>query len=153
MIETSEQQNGFTLIETVLYIALFVLIMASIVLATYNMIASTDKSQYRSLIHNEGQFVVRKFNVMLDNASSVAVSGSTLTIHYSNGSPDGTIDLNGGKIRVNGEILNGDIAPVISLNFVATPSTAGARPVEIQMAFEVKNIYYDETFTAKKLVR
>ena len=144
-------QSGFTLIETILYIALFVFIMAAVVLATYNMIASTDKSQYRSLIHNEGQFVIRKFNSVLNGASSVTISGTTLTAHYPSGS-NKVIDYGSGKITVGGTTLNSDIAPVTSLSFIATPP-AGNRPVEVQMQFRMQNIYYDETFTAKKLVR
>ncbi|HEX3095554.1 MAG TPA: prepilin-type N-terminal cleavage/methylation domain-containing protein [Patescibacteria group bacterium] len=154
-------QSGFTLIETIIYIGLLVLIMSAVILATYNMIASTDKSQYRSLIHNDAQFAVRKLSWTLNGASSVTISGTapnqTLTIHYPSPTADKVIDLNSGKIRVGGTPLNGDIAPVTSLTFTTNPAQVGvtpvSRPVEVQMVFEMKNIYYDETFTTKKLVR
>ncbi len=150
-MQKQNSQSGFTLIETILYIGLFVLIMSSVILATYNMIASTDKSQFRSLIHNEAQFTIGKFQSLLNGASSVAVNGSALTINYPNGSHK-TLVLAGSKIQVDGTTLNGDIAPVSTLSFVANP-VAGTRPVEVQMSFRMNNIYYDETFTAKQLVR
>lgn len=144
-----KRESGFTLIEALLYIGLFALIMIAVMTATYNMIASTDKSQYRSLIHNEGQFVVRKFNTALDNATSITSSGSTLTVNYASGSPK-VFTRSGNKIQLDGVPLNSDIAPVTELTF--TPAS-GNRPVEVQMVFRMNNIYYDETFTSKKLVR
>ena len=142
-------ESGFTIIETLLYIGLFALIMIAVVGTTYNMIASTDKSQYRSLIHNEGQFVIRKFETSLDNAQSFTDTGSTLIIHFASG-PDKVFTKSGSQILLDNIRLNGDIAPVTALSF--TPAS-GTHPTEVQMTFEMKNIYYDETFTTKKLLR
>lgn len=144
-------QSGFTLIETTIYIALFVLIMAAVILTTYSMIASTDKSQYRSLIHNEAQYTIRKFNWVLNDASSVVVNGSSLTVNYPSGPPK-VLSVSGSKLQVDGTTLNGDIAPISNVTFAVNP-VAGTRPMEVQMSFRMNNIYYDETFTAKKFVR
>jgi type II secretory pathway pseudopilin PulG len=144
-------QSGFTIIETIIYIALFVLVMAAVVLSTYNMIASTDKAQYKSLVQNEGQFAIRKIHMALNNATSVSISGTTLTATGPSG-PNRVVSLTGNKLQLDGVDLNGDVAPVTSLAFIANPA-AGIKPVEVQMVFEMKNPYYSETFTSKKLVR
>lgn len=145
-----KDQSGFTLIEVILYIGLFVLIMSAVILATYNMIASTDKSQYRSLMHNEGQFVIRKFESSLDNAQSIAVAADG-SLDITNADNSHTIiSRTGSKINLNNIPLNGDIAPAVSLDFSTTSAT---HPAEVTINFEMKNIYYDETFNSKKLVR
>ncbi len=147
----NKNQQGFTLIETIIYIALLVLIMSAVMIATYNMIASTDKSQYQSLIHNDGQFIIAKFHSVLNGANSVDISGTTLTAHYPAGA-NRVISLSGNKIQVDGTTLNGDISPIIALSFLPASGSA-TRPAEVQMQFQIKNPYYDETFTTKKLMR
>jgi Tfp pilus assembly protein PilV len=150
MTQGFNEQSGFTLIETTLYIALFVLVMVSVILATYNMIASTDKAQYRSLIHNEAQFSIRKFNWLLNDASSYTVNGSILNITTPSGNH--TFALVGSKLQADGVDLNGDIAPVSNLTFTPNAGTVN-KPAEIEISFRMNNAYYDETFTAKKFIR
>jgi hypothetical protein len=144
-------QTGFTLIETLLYIGLFVFIMGAIVMTTYNMIAASDKTQYRSLIHNEAQFVIRKLNWLLNDATSVSISGSTLTVITPSGNH--ILALVGSKIQADGIDLNSDIAPVTTLSFVANPPAGSPKPVDLQMSFQISNVYYNEIFTTKELVR
>jgi type II secretory pathway pseudopilin PulG len=152
-MQTPHQQSGFTLIETILYIGLFVLIMSSVILATYSMIASTDKSQYRSLMHNEAQFVIAKFNWTLNGATSVTINGTTLTAQYPSG-PNKVLSLDGDKVKLDDVVLNSDIAPVVPASFIFTPSSGTVTsPTMVQLSFELNNPYYNETFTAKKLVR
>ena len=151
------QQLGFTLIETVLYMSLFVIIISSVLLASYSMIESTDKAQYRSLIHNEGQFAIRKLHWLLNGATDVTVSsGDTLNITNPSLS-ESTIVLhrNGTKLELaldgNSFDLTGDIAPVTELSFPEiNPNTP---PTIITMQFRMSNRYYDETFTTTKLLR
>lgn len=156
-MHTPAEQSGFTLIETLLYIALFVIILGAVLVATYNMIESTDKTQYRSLIHNEAQFGVRKMHWLLNGATNVSVPTADI-LQITNTSLSNnpiTLQRSGTKLAVNldGDLidLTGDIAPITELSFTVAPGATP--PTEVEMTMHIKNKYYDETFTAKKLLR
>jgi hypothetical protein len=52
--------KGFTLIETLMYLALFTLIIGGGMLATYQIIESTTASYGHILLQEEGNFILRK---------------------------------------------------------------------------------------------
>lgn len=150
-------QAGFTLIEALLYIGLFVILIGAVLVVTYQMIEATDKAQYRSLIHNEAQFGIRKMHWLLNGATAATVSSGNLEINNPDLSSDPIVlRLDGSKLAMDldGDTipLTGDIAPVTQLTFQVTP-VAGTPPAEVQMQIRMQNVYYDETFTAKKLLR
>lgn len=152
----SHSQVGFSLIETVLYIGLFVIVLGSVIIATYNMIESTDKSQYKSLMQNDAQFSIRKMHWLLNGATNVSTSSAS-TLQITNPTLSSNpilLQMDGSKLAMqldsNTYALTGDIAPVSELAFVVTGVN---RPAEVQMSFRMNNKYYDETFTAKKLLR
>jgi type II secretory pathway pseudopilin PulG len=142
------RQQAFTLIETIIYVGLFGLILSSTIVATYSMIESTQKSQYRSIIHNEAQFMIAKFYQALNGATQVQVSGTQLTATR----PGSTsvLSLSGDQLQLDGTTLNSDIAPVSNLSF--TPAS-GSAPVQVKMSFTVNNRYYTESFNATRLLR
>ncbi len=121
-------QDGFTLIETLIYIGLFALIMTSILLATHQLIASTDKTQVRAHVEGEAQFVLSKLDEVLNGASVVAESGGVLTVtnltlpsaenplKISRDNATNTVMLQRGSASANK--LNGAIAPITRLNFI-----------------------------------
>ena len=54
--------KGFTLIETIIYIALFSLIMSGTMLTTYQLISEAGHISSQNIVVQEGDFVVRKIH-------------------------------------------------------------------------------------------
>lgn len=151
-MQYEKAQSGFSLIEVVLYIGLFVIILGSVLLATYNMIDASDKSQYQALIHNEAQFINRKFAMVLNGASSVNGGADQIMASYSSG-PDVTMLWDGtDSVFIDGVLLNDSIAPVTAFNFTVTP-VAGSGDTQVTMEYTIDSPYYNEVFTVDRLVR
>ncbi|MFZ2523104.1 MAG: prepilin-type N-terminal cleavage/methylation domain-containing protein [Minisyncoccia bacterium] len=72
-------QKGFALIETIIYIALFSILMTSGFVATYQIISSADLLNQKNRTEEEGNFVLRKMSwsfAGLDAGIIPTVSGS-----------------------------------------------------------------------------
>lgn len=65
-------RTGFTLIETIIYIALFSLMMTGILLSAYQLIANSSMAEASVTAQEEGNFVLRKISWVLTGTSSVA---------------------------------------------------------------------------------
>ena len=73
--------RGFTLIETVIYIALYALIIGGIVVSVYALIESSGQNKTKAMVHEEGLFILSKIENSLTNADSVASADpSTISI-------------------------------------------------------------------------
>lgn len=74
--------RGFTLIEVIIYIALFGILMAGAVVATYQLIDGGARNQRDVTIQEEGTFLIRKINWTLTSVASVSVSpeGTALSV-------------------------------------------------------------------------
>lgn len=71
--------KGFTLIEVIIYIALFSLLMGSAFTTAYQLIEGTNTLNTKTTVQEEGNFVMRKLNwalTGLDSAVSSIVGGS-----------------------------------------------------------------------------
>jgi prepilin-type N-terminal cleavage/methylation domain-containing protein len=64
--------QGFTLIEMVIYIALFSLMMTGILLSAYQLIAGSGMTEASVTTQEEGNFVLRKMSWALTGTSSLA---------------------------------------------------------------------------------
>ena len=53
---------GFTLIEVLVYLALFGLIMSGAVVSAYQMFEASGRNQTRAMIQEEGDFIVAKID-------------------------------------------------------------------------------------------
>lgn len=72
-------KKGFTLIEVIIYIALFSLLMGSAFITAYQLIDGTGKLNTKTTVQEEGNFVMRKLNwvmTSLDLTIAPIVSGS-----------------------------------------------------------------------------
>ncbi|OGZ68622.1 MAG: hypothetical protein A3D35_01200 [Candidatus Staskawiczbacteria bacterium RIFCSPHIGHO2_02_FULL_34_9] len=65
------QQKGFTLIETLIYIFLFAIIIGGGMIATYNIIESTNASYNHVVLQEEANFIFSKVSWALTGADSV----------------------------------------------------------------------------------
>ena len=72
--------RGFSLIETIVYIALLGLLMAGAILSTYQITQSSYLVGKRDATQEEGNFVLRKIEAAMVGAADVSASGSSLVI-------------------------------------------------------------------------
>jgi len=72
-----KNKAGFTLIEVVIYIALFSILMGSAFIVAYQLIQSSGNLSTKNTIQEEGNFVIRKLDWALSGADPTTVSPSS----------------------------------------------------------------------------
>lgn len=82
--------SGFTLIEAVIYVALFALIMTGALVSIYGILGSSARNQTKAMIAEEGSFLLGKIDWALSGAESISLpfdqdgdgieSGTTLSL-------------------------------------------------------------------------
>jgi prepilin-type N-terminal cleavage/methylation domain-containing protein len=112
--------KGFTLIETLIYIALFSLLMGSAFIATYQLIDGSGKISAKNTIQNEGNFVVRKLSWALTGVDPSTVSpssgnSSTLSVTKYDGNKI-DVRLSGGKIEMRESDAGNTYLPITTDN-------------------------------------
>jgi len=77
-----KSDKGFTLMETLVYIALFGILMSGAIVGAYNLMEGGDRNIAAIRVQEEGTFLNRKINWALAGATSASVSadGSILTL-------------------------------------------------------------------------
>ncbi|MEI6660188.1 MAG: prepilin-type N-terminal cleavage/methylation domain-containing protein [bacterium] len=144
--EHKKHNRAFTLIEAVIYIALFGILMSGVIVATDQLIQGSHRNEQSISIQEEGTFIIRKINWALSSASSVSsLKENTLVIHM----PDGilrTIWGDGSGIYIsksnnipvvtNSTVLNASAFPVSSLFFVVSPASSG-KPAGVSVSFSI----------------
>ena len=83
-------KNGFTLIEIVVYLALFAILFTGVVIGAYNVIESSNRTQTKAMLQEEGNFLISKINWTLSgaqaiNSPGIGSSGSLLSVTKSTG--------------------------------------------------------------------
>lgn len=140
--------KGFTLLEVMIYIALFSLILSAAALAGYQLFDSGERNQSAVSIQEEGTFLNRKINWALTGASVVAVSGggSTLTITRPDFILQSPFILNGTGNTITMQrtgsspaVLNSAAFPVTNVIFTVVPASGG-RPASVKTSFLIKNV-------------
>lgn len=72
-------QRGVTLIETMVYIALFSIIIGGSVVAAYQILESSGRSQTHALLQEEGDFLIGKINWALSGVQPGTPTGQNCT--------------------------------------------------------------------------
>ena len=115
--------KGFTLIETIIYIALLGLIMGGTLLAVYQILEGGASLSGKAVVQGEGNFLLRKLDWALSGDSSIpTVGGSgcsqTLSITKTGFSPNPIdIRLNAGAVEMReGGIGFGTYEPLTTSN-------------------------------------
>lgn len=85
MIKKSRQLDGFTLIEAIIYIALFGMLISGAVAVAYQISTSSSLTSRKAIVQDEGNFVLQKIRWALNSESSVTAAGSLLRIERSDG--------------------------------------------------------------------
>lgn len=121
--------RGFTLIETLVYLALFALIIGGMVIAAYMLFETSDRYQTRAMMQEEANFVMAKIMRTLNDAReicspAVGTPGASLTIaSYGGSCGDFTVSLASGDVLLNGNILNSTNVEVDQLLFTHVSGT------------------------------
>jgi hypothetical protein len=138
---------GTTLIEAVVYLALFSILMGGGVVAAYSLYESTDRNQTKLLLQEEGDFLCAKIDWALSGVQSVSspLTGASASILTANkwDAAVGTVEINlsGSDIQMSrlgntAIILNNSIVSVSDLVFAHSPGGAGG-PESVRATFKV----------------
>ncbi len=155
--------RGFTLIETIVYIAILTFLIASGFMAAFYIIDSSGKNKTDVNVQAEGNFIVRKIDWALTGASSVSVGATTLSItkDTSAGFPASqnpiVFSLNGSNLQlargagaaatVNSSYVA--IAGVGGVIFTDTPAVSG-KPEAVSANFTVNGSQFSITKYLRK---
>lgn len=125
--------KGFTLIETLVYIALLGLLMTGAVMTSYQLLQGSITTSTKTTVQDEGDFVLRKVKWALSNASSASGSGSNLTVTRYDGDSV-SFRLNGTSIEVR------ETSPAISYTPITTSNVSVTSLVFVVSAGSPKSV-------------
>lgn len=152
--------HGFTLIETLIYIALFALIMGSGVAASFYIIDSAEKEKTSINAIADAQFFLRKMDWALTGVDAVnfppsGASGFSLSVNKHGFSSNPVIiDALSGHARVAVGLgspieLTGDRVTIANLLFQNIPATS-PKPAAIKATFTANGADYELTRYLRK---
>lgn len=134
-------QSGFTLIELIVYLALFGILFGGAIAGTYSLIEASGRNQSRIMLQQEGEFLLAKISWAISSANNAQVpNGEQLLIVRS---------LDNFEIKQNGDdlvwvknsdpeiILNNSATRIKNLAFVDI-STAGNGQKGIEYGFDLE---------------
>ena len=127
MTANKSTNKGFTLIEVIIYIALFSLLIGTALITAHQLIQDAGNINSKNNTQMEGSFVLSKLNWALTSASTFHISSGVLHIdRYDSNQID--IQLAGGKINMTeslgfaGNITTGNVS-VSNLTFTTISGT------------------------------
>ncbi len=149
----NSSQNGFTLIEVLVYLALFSILMSGAIVGAYQLLQGGAHDRSLAFTQSEGTFITRKLNWALSGASDAILAGSQLDItrldlgevlHIDASGPNLTLRRNAGPAVV----LNSDEFKPQNVVFLVTPGSNGT-PTLVTINFTIHN----RPFVLKKYLR
>src|SRR3989344_4597353 len=104
------KKRGFTLIETLVYLALFALIVGGVVASAYALIETSGYNQTASMLQEEQSFLLARFASTVETAQSVEVpaagaAGPAFSVSAHDGTTV-TMTGSGGTLVLAGQPLN-----------------------------------------------
>ncbi len=139
-------KKGSTLIETIIYVAIFSVIIGGALVGAYNLIDGSKRNLDVAKIEEEGTFLNRKINWALIGATTISVTNRGTAINITR--PDLgaqsplVIKQTGTNMTItrgtNYEVeLNNDRFHISGTNFIYTPASDG-RPPSISVTFKIE---------------
>ena len=146
-MRSARHSKGFTLIEMLIYLALYSIIIFGAVAAVYGIFESTARNQTAAMVEEEGAYLISKIDWALESASLVSIpavstSGAQLTIQNYDGATL-TFASSGESMSIkNGdyatELLNNANTSIIDLSFAHTSASQnGLYPEELSASFTI----------------
>ena len=139
----ASQQVGFTLIETLVYLALYVIIIGGGLTCVYSLFESSARNETAAMVEEEGDYLAGKIDSALSNATSVIApltSGTTLIVSYADASTL-TIMKSGTHIALQRNstavsVLNNSHVSITTLAFThVIPKSDGVNPESVSVVF------------------
>lgn len=136
-----KKQQGFTLIEVIIYLALFTILMGGTITTAYSVFDSSDRDQARTIAQEEGDFLIAKINWALSGTKNINISSSTelfVEKRDASGTATTTIYLSGTDFYLSRGsnppvLLNNSNVEVSNLVF----ARSGSIPERVQATFKV----------------
>lgn len=161
-------QKGSTLIETLIYLALFAIIIGGVLVSAYQIIEASTQSQENALIQEEGHFLVAKINWALTGAGIInepapGFPGTALDIDkYNYADNPIRFILSGADLAMQKgtppgfpQVLNSESVKVENVLFTHTFDPLNGRPAELKAEFTVisKLTGQSQIFSTTKYLR
>jgi len=131
------RQTGFTLIETLVYLALYSVISLGMLTAVYSLLESGAQNETIAMVEEEGDYLTGKIDASLAGAASIespTTSGTTLSVLGSDGSTVVIKSLASDILLQEGNTafqkLNNSNVTVSDLIFLHTPAIGSGSPAE-----------------------
>lgn len=162
------RNDGFTLIEMIVYIGLFSMIIGGAIVSAYNIFESTNRNQTKAMVAEEGIFLIGKINWALTGATAVSIpSSNKLSVTKSGISPSDNplvFDSSGGEMRLNRganspQVLNNTNITISNLVFTHTVSSGDGIAIEsVSASFTInvktpEGLQFSEDFHTIKYIR
>jgi len=151
-------KKGFTLIEAIVYVALFSLLIFGALVTAFNLIEGSDRLGGKTVVQGEMNFLSRKIDWALTGAQNFTVGGSVCNNTISitkNGFAENPIEIDrsGNKVRMqdggnNFLFLTTDNVVVSCLEFIDIPAS-GSAPRGVR----IKATISGQTLETSKYVR
>lgn len=134
--------RGFTLVETLVYIALFGILIGGFVVSAYGLFESNNRNLAKAMLQQEKDFVVGKINWALSGAQLVTVvNPQTLSVTRYDGSAV-TIGVSGTTVTVGGAAITNENVRVSKLVFIRTYA-GGTNPESVEAGFTISTLSQD----------
>ena len=162
------RNNGFTLIEMIVYIGLFSMIIGGAIVSAYNIFESINRNQTKAMMAEEGIFIIGKINWALTGATAIDLLYSNkISITKSGISPSDDpliFDNSDGEMRLkrgvnSPQIINNTNVKINNLVFVHTISSGNGISLEnISASFTIEaktpeGLQFSEDFHTVKYIR
>jgi archaellum component FlaF (FlaF/FlaG flagellin family) len=123
------KDRGVTLIETIIYLALFAIVIVGLMISGYGLLENVGRNQSESMLQEGSSFLIAKIDWALAGAESVSSpaansSGQTVRIRKYDGT-DITITRSGTSILFNGIAINDTDTMIRDLVFIHAYSGSG----------------------------
>lgn len=141
--------QGFTLIELILYIGIVSIVLASLVPFAWNMVQGSVKSSNQQELSSQARFISERIKYEIRNANDINnISAESISLAGDPPNNPTVIDLLGGKIRIQQGVvspidLNSQSTTVSSLVFVSYTSMDN-KTKHIRFSFTIDDAYGGE---------
>lgn len=146
--------KGFTLIEAIVYLALFGILIGGAIVAAYNLFEGSSRGQARAMLQEEGNYLYGKISWALSGTKDITTPpagfpGSSLLIvkwdtslgdpiQITLGGATGTDLIMSTSSNPTGQTLNNSNVEVSNLLFLHTLASGnGINPEEVEFSFMV----------------
>jgi prepilin-type N-terminal cleavage/methylation domain-containing protein len=108
---------GFTLIEVIIYLALFGVIFSGLFVSAFAIIGNIGRGDTQTMVQGEGAFLLAKIGWAMNGANSIDIS--TPSVLKVNDPPSAIFKEDDGCLEINGVPLNNSNVRIKNLKFNA----------------------------------